>query len=366
MKPGVKTRNIKTAAWLLALILILASILWIGISSFHPPLETKNDMAMWGANFLLFTFLSFSIGRLFNHIYQSKRINYRLAFFITLAIGSIQATPLYINHPTFGALSTLLLSAAGGFLGSFIAANITLGWAENNAPPSPEIKKQVFDLHQLHMGPNVRMPACKRLCDIVCALLSLMLSIPVWIIVSVLIWWEDPGPILFVKNSVGHNGINFKQLKFRSMVINAEKDTGPISGYENDERRLSFGKILRKSALDEVPQLVNILLGDMSYVGPRPQRTVLVHEYLETLPQFALRHTVRPGLAGLAQVVDTYDISPQEKLAWDLLYIQNISLRLDLRLVCAAFYLVFGLRWRSHPKPEMVIRHWLNFTKPES
>jgi len=366
MKPGVKTRNIKTAAWLLALILILTSILWIGVTSFQPTLESINDPVINWANFLIFTLLSFSIVRLFNHIYQSKRIYYRLAFFITLAIGSIQATLLFINQPTFGALSALFLSAAGGFLGSFIAANITLGWAENNAPPSPEIKKQVFDLHLLHMGPKVRLPVCKRICDIVCAFISLVLSLPVWIIISVLIWWEDPGPILFVKNSVGRNGINFKQLKFRSMVINAEKDTGPISGYEKDARQLSFGSVLRKTALDEVPQLINILLGDMSYVGPRPQRTVLVHKYLETLPQFAARHSVRPGLAGLAQVVDTYDITPRKKLAWDHLYIQKASLWLDLRLVLAAFYLVFALRWGSHPEPELVIRRWLNFTKPES
>lgn len=366
MKPGAKTRNIKTAAWLLAVILILAAILWIGITSFRPPLESKNDLAKNWANFLLFTLLSFSIARLFNLVKPSKRLYYRLAFFITLTIGSIQTTLLFLQQPSFGALSALLLSAAAGFLGSFIAANITLGWAENNAPPSPEIKNQVFDLHQLHMVPKVRLPVCKRLCDIVCAFISLVLSLPVWFVVSFLIWWEDPGPILFVKNSVGRNGINFKQFKFRSMIYNAEKDTGPISGYEKDARRLSFGKVLRKTALDEVPQLINILLGDMSYVGPRPQRTVLVQKYLKTLPQFAARHRVRPGLAGLAQVVDTYDITPQEKLAWDLIYIQKANLWLDLRLVLAAFYLVFALRWGSHPEPELVIRHWLNFTKPKS
>ena len=150
------------------------------------------------------------------------------------------------------------------------------------------------------------------------------------------------------------------------MILDAEKDTGPISGYENDERVLFFGKLLRKTALDELPQLVNILLGDMSYVGPRPQRTVLVHGYLQQIPEYARRHLVRPGLAGLAQVVDKYDISPKEKLAWDLIYIDHSNVWIDIKLVLAAFYLVFALRWQSNTNPELTIRKMFGFTKPDT
>ncbi|MFN2302804.1 MAG: sugar transferase, partial [Anaerolineales bacterium] len=204
----------------------------------------------------------------------------------------------------------------------------------------------------------------KRLFDIILSSFSLIISIPIWLFIVFLIWWEDPGPVLFVKNAVGRKGVNFKQLKFRSMILNAEKETGPISGYENDERVLFFGRFLRKTALDELPQLINILRGDMSYVGPRPQRTVLVHGYLQRLPHYAARHRVRPGLAGLAQVADTYDISPQEKLAWDLVYIEHANLWFDIKLAMAAFLLVFVLRWRSQEEPEKVIRKMLNVYKP--
>jgi lipopolysaccharide/colanic/teichoic acid biosynthesis glycosyltransferase len=116
--------------------------------------------------------------------------------------------------------------------------------------------------------------------------------------------------------------------------------------------------------LDELPQLINILMGDMSYVGPRPQRTVLVHGYLQDLPEYAARHRVRPGLAGLAQVADSYSISPEEKLAWDLAYINRSNAWFDLKLVLAAFFLVFALRWRPEGHPELTIRKLLKINKP--
>ena len=188
---------------------------------------------------------------------------------------------------------------------------------------------------------------------------------PIWVVLIFLIWWEDPGPVLFVKNAVGKGGKNFKQFKFRSMIIDAERDTGPISGYENDERVLFFGKLIRKTALDELPQLINILLGQMSYVGPRPQRTVLVHKYLQELPEYAQRHRISPGLAGLAQVADSYDITPKEKLAWDLVYIQKLGLGLDLRILLTAFVLVFILRWRRGNNAEQVARKLLGLQKPK-
>ena len=161
-----------------------------------------------------------------------------------------------------------------------------------------------------------------------------------------LIWIENPGPLLFVKNSVTCGGNNFRQYKFRTMVRGAEEGTGPVLAREKDERVLHFGKFLRKTALDELPQLINILRGEMSFVGPRPQRTVLVAEYLESMPEFAERHRVLPGLAGLAQVAGDYYLTPRQKLRFDRLYIQHANVGFDLKLLGLAFLITFWYRWQ--------------------
>jgi lipopolysaccharide/colanic/teichoic acid biosynthesis glycosyltransferase len=279
-------------------------------------------------------------------------------------VGILLVSTSVIFIGTSWSWSCLLLVILCSFCGSFLASSLEFGLWENNAPPSQIIKNQVLAWHKEKIGSSIKKSLSKRILDVIIALISLVISAPIWLLVIFLIWWEDPGPLFFVKNSVGRGGKNFHQLKFRSMIIDAEKDTGPISGYENDERVLFFGKLLRKTALDELPQLINILKGDMSYVGPRPQRTVLVHGYLQDIPDYAKRHQVRPGLAGLAQVVDTYDITPEQKLAWDLVYIEKVSIWLDIRLVLAAFYLVFALRWRSDTNPEMTLRKLLKFNDP--
>jgi lipopolysaccharide/colanic/teichoic acid biosynthesis glycosyltransferase len=162
-----------------------------------------------------------------------------------------------------------------------------------------------------------------------------------------LLWLEDPGPILFVKNSVGKGGANFQQYKFRTMVRGAESNTGPVLASRADERVLIIGSLLRKTALDELPQVINILKGEMSFVGPRPQRTVLVHDYLETMPGYAVRHQVAPGLSGLAQVAGDYYLTPLQKLRFDRIYIQHASLGFDIKLLVLAFLITFWYRWKS-------------------
>ncbi|MDI7277891.1 MAG: sugar transferase [Anaerolineae bacterium] len=161
-----------------------------------------------------------------------------------------------------------------------------------------------------------------------------------------MIWFEDPGPIFFVKNSLGKGGRNFRQLKFRSMICNAEEETGPIPAREKDQRTLAVGRVLRKTTLDELPQLVNVLRGEMSLVGPRPLRTVVIHGYLRDLPSFAGRHAVLPGVAGLSQVRGGYYISPRQRLRYDLIYVRRASFGLDLRILLEAFLIVLGLRAR--------------------
>ncbi|HSO26774.1 MAG TPA: sugar transferase, partial [Anaerolineales bacterium] len=190
-------------------------------------------------------------------------------------------------------------------------------------------------------------PLSKRLFDLCLACLGLLISAPVWLAGGFLIWFEDPGPVFFVKNSVGKDGHSFRQYKFRTMVRGAENETGPIMAQVGDQRVLRFGRFMRKTALDELPQLINILSGQMSFVGPRPQRTVLVLGYLQQAPEYAGRHRVLPGLAGLAQVAGDYFLTPRQKLRFDCLYIRYSSVGYDLRLIGLAFLIAFWFRWQK-------------------
>jgi lipopolysaccharide/colanic/teichoic acid biosynthesis glycosyltransferase len=236
----------------------------------------------------------------------------------------------------------------GAFLGCLVATRLNEGIWENNSPPSQHIEEEVLRRHQAVIGAPAPTPWFKRLFDFSIALSGLLLSAPVWFISLFLIWFESPGPLLFVKNSVGKGGVNFHQFKLRTMVRGAEDSTGPILASQTDERVLLVGRVLRKTALDELPQLLNILNGEMSFVGPRPQRTVLVHGYLEQMPEYAQRHRVLPGLSGLAQVAGDYYLTPRQKLRFDRLYIQHASLGFDLKLLFLAFLITFWYRWQKN------------------
>jgi lipopolysaccharide/colanic/teichoic acid biosynthesis glycosyltransferase len=235
----------------------------------------------------------------------------------------------------------------GAFCGGILATHFNEGLWENNSPPSQEVTWDVFQRHEQLIGTPARVPVLKRAFDVFLAGLGLLLSLPVWLVSIFIIWLEDPGPLLFVKNSVGRGGMNFHQYKLRTMVRGAEDDTGPVLASEKDDRVLGMGYLLRKTALDELPQLLNILQGQMSFVGPRPQRTVLVQGYLQEMPEYAQRHRVLPGLAGLAQVAGDYYLTPRQKLRFDRLYIQYTSLGFDLKLIFLAFLITFWYRWQA-------------------
>jgi lipopolysaccharide/colanic/teichoic acid biosynthesis glycosyltransferase len=253
----------------------------------------------------------------------------------------------------------LLVVVLASFLGGLIATRQRLGIWEDNFPPPKEIRAAVYQKHQEIIGTPPHEPWTKRVFDIALSLFGLLISAPIWIVCLFMIWFEDPGPLFFVKNSVGKGGINFHQFKLRTMVRSAEASTGPVMASDDDTRALRFGRFLRKAALDELPQLFNILRGDMSFVGPRPQRTVLVYEYLKTMPEFAERHRVLPGLAGLAQVAGSYHITPRQKLRYDRIYARHASLGFDLKLVFLAFGLVFYLRWKPGGA-DRIPRNWLH------
>jgi lipopolysaccharide/colanic/teichoic acid biosynthesis glycosyltransferase len=223
------------------------------------------------------------------------------------------------------------------------------------------VQGEVYQCHLEVIGRPEGEPWLKRAFDISLALAGIVLSAPVWLVSALLIWIEDPGPVLFVKNSVGKGGVNFHQLKLRTMVRGAESGTGPVPAREEDERVLLIGRFLRKTALDELPQLINILRGEMSFVGPRPQRTVLVHGYLQEMPEYAERHRVLPGLAGLAQVAGDYYLTPRQKLRFDRLYIRHRSLGFDLKLIFMAFAIAFWFRWQAGWKGRLP-RSWFRMT----
>jgi lipopolysaccharide/colanic/teichoic acid biosynthesis glycosyltransferase len=289
-----------------------------------------------------------------------RPLAYRVALVLSAGVGWVRALTLAQLLPSCGALFLLLVDALGAVLGGFLSTTIEQGWVEHNYPPSEEIKNWVKRRHKTLLASRTRNPRSKRIFDIALAAVGLLLSAPLCVLISILIWFEDPGPILFIKHSVGRGGVNFHQYKFRTMIRGAEFDTGPILAQENDSRVLFLGRFLRKTALDELPQLLNILIGEMSFVGPRPQRTVLVQGYLERMPEFAERHAIRPGLAGLAQLVGSYHITPRQKLRFDRIYARHASLGFDLKLLALSFLLVFWLRWRNDWDGR-IPRSWLRF-----
>lgn len=181
----------------------------------------------------------------------------------------------------------------------------------------------------------------KRLMDIISAAIGLIVLIPVMGIIALLIKLDSPGPIIYAQIRSGLRGQTFKLYKFRTMIKDAEKYTGPILSSEGDPRITRVGKILRKTRLDEIPQLWNILRGDMSLVGPRPERPVFVEEYSKDLPEFKYRQQINSGLTGLAQVEGCYSTDPANKLTYDLIYAQNRSVVMDMVIILKTIKVMF-------------------------
>lgn len=190
----------------------------------------------------------------------------------------------------------------------------------------------------------------KRPFDLILSFIGLLLSTPLWILITLAIKFEDGGPVFFSQERVGQGKRRFKILKFRSMVRDAERETGPVWASDNDHRVTRVGRLLRATAMDELPQVWNILRGDISFVGPRAERPEFVEKFREEIPNYDLRHTVRPGLTGLAQVYGRYDSDPREKLRYDILYIMKQSLWLDLRLIGLSFWITLRGKWESRSK----------------
>ncbi len=182
-------------------------------------------------------------------------------------------------------------------------------------------------------GLDFEQRLCKRAFDIVFSLIVLIPALPIMLICALCIKLHDGGPVLYKQTRLTIDEKEFQVYKFRSMIVDAEKNGIPQLCTEADDRITPVGKFLRKCRLDELPQLFNILKGDMSVVGPRPERPELSDEYKKEMPEFGYRLKVKAGLTGYAQVTGVYDTSPYDKLKMDLMYIENYSLRMDLQII---------------------------------
>ena len=189
--------------------------------------------------------------------------------------------------------------------------------------------------------PKIEYLAIKRLFDIVFSALFLIILSPILLITAIAVKVCDGGPVLYKQKRLTKGGKEFNILKFRSMTVDAEKDGVARLSTKNDSRITPVGKVIRACRIDELPQLVNILSGTMSFVGPRPERPEIAKQYEKDIPTFPLRLQVKAGLTGIAQVYGKYNSDPYEKLQMDLLYINRMSVMEDIKLIFATVRILF-------------------------
>ena len=200
--------------------------------------------------------------------------------------------------------------------------------------------------------PVAPVPLAKRALDVGLSGIGLVLSSPLWAALAVMVKLEDGGPIFYGQERVGEGGRVFHAYKFRSMIPDAEASVGALQASEHDPRVTRIGRLMRATAMDELPQLWSIFVGDMSFVGPRALRPGEIEargdgtlEKLEDVPGFAERHSVRPGLTGVAQIYAPRDISRRHKFRYDRVYIKRRGLGLDVKLIVLSFWITFRGRW---------------------
>ena len=173
------------------------------------------------------------------------------------------------------------------------------------------------------------------------------LFLVLWTTIPLAIWLHDRGPVFYAQTRLGRDGKPFKLYKFRSMIPDAERTTGAVLADQNDERITSLGKILRKRALDELPQIINIWKGDISLVGPRPERPELLEEIVLSVPMYKDRLKVKPGLTGVAQIYGRYATHPRHKLMFDNIYMKSMSPWLDIKLLVLSVVLTLKAKWQD-------------------
>ncbi|HVB33517.1 MAG TPA: sugar transferase [Patescibacteria group bacterium] len=198
----------------------------------------------------------------------------------------------------------------------------------------------------------------KRTFDLLLSGAGLIISMPLWAAIALAVKLDDGGPVFYSQPRVGKDCREFISRKFRSMAADSDRKAGAVPALWHDPRITRVGRILRATAMDELPQLWNILRGDMSFVGPRPEWTQLVERFRREIPSFDRRHRVQPGLTGLAQIYGHSELARRKKLRYDLLYIRRRNAWLDLRLVLVSFLVTFTGSWelRSSKLPSLTRR----------
>jgi len=197
----------------------------------------------------------------------------------------------------------------------------------------------------------------KRSLDILLSGIGVLISAPLWVVIAAAIKVDTRGPVFFGQSRVGEGGRIFQVLKFRSMIADAEKDVGPKPADPHDARVTRVGRVLRSTAMDELPQLWNIFRGEMSFVGPRALRpeeidvdTAGRSVPLQSIPGFAARSAIPPGLTGIAQIYARRDVSRRQKFRFDRLYVRRQSMLLDLRLIFLSFWITARGSWEAREK----------------
>ncbi|MCJ0849923.1 MULTISPECIES: exopolysaccharide biosynthesis polyprenyl glycosylphosphotransferase [Bacillus] len=180
----------------------------------------------------------------------------------------------------------------------------------------------------------------KRCLEIIFSLLLLILTSPLILCIGILVKMESPGPIFYKQERIGMGNKPFMILKIRSMRNDAEKK-GPQWANQNDPRVTKMGAFIRKTRIDELPQLINVLKGEMAIIGPRPERKIFIDQFEKEIPDFQMRILVKPGLTGWAQINGGYNITPREKFELDMYYIENESLKLDVLIFIKTIKVVF-------------------------
>lgn len=210
---------------------------------------------------------------------------------------------------------------------------MTMGFEVSHTFDTPFIRTRRNEVHWYY-------PFLKRIFDIICSSIALIILSPLFLVVALAIKLYDGGPVFFLQKRITEGHKEFMIYKFRSMIVDAEKN-GMRRATTNDDRITPIGKVIRATRIDELPQLINIIKGDMSIVGPRPERIELDEAYTKKIPEFANRLKVRAGLTGYAQVFGKYNTTPEDKLKLDLLYINQRSVLLDLKLILYTIKIMF-------------------------
>jgi exopolysaccharide biosynthesis polyprenyl glycosylphosphotransferase len=206
---------------------------------------------------------------------------------------------------------------------------------------------QIYGFPLIEISTELMQPweyVVKRFIDITVSFFILFLGLPIWVLIAIAIKIDSRGPVLYTQKRVGKDEHIFKILKYRSMVQNAEHKSGPIWADKNDTRVTRVGKILRKLRIDEIPQFINVLDGNMSLIGPRPERPFFVEQLSKEIPLYKRRLKIRPGITGWAQVKHKYDENiddVKKKVQYDLFYIENMSLRMDFKILFHTIAVVF-------------------------